>query len=392
MKNRILYVLMISAAVFFAACEKPVPPEPEHNDPEPEPGFVESVPDTTVFDNADFIYYGDASGEEVSDEWVIKLYTDMYIDELGNPVGPGAVMQLMLNVKYDQNQGADPEMLAGRYTEMLNSGNYAPGTFVWGYMTTIDLPGLRLELADATFYADVADGSTEMDYDLLDEGALVITSAGDGMYRIEGVMVGDKCTKRYFTWSGKIEPRNNVPEEVPNSTLKHDLMDISFVKGAVQDKGDCFYRMDNTYRSLVLYLAEESVDMSASRPAGNGAVLRLEFLVPWDVDVVEDGMPEGTFVMVDRNPDTSIDKDKIVPGSAVPGLPNVFAAWKVSGTWYYELEGGVWTDIYARIDEGEITLEKAEDGSYVVKYDLKDCQGYPRRITGQTLLDVIPVI
>jgi hypothetical protein len=345
-----------------------------------------------VFDNADFIYYGDASGEEVSDEWVIKLYTDMYIDELGNPVGPGAVMQLMLNVKYDEEQGADPEMLAGRYTEMLNSGNYAPGTFVWGYMTTIDLPGLRLELADATFYADVADGSTEMDYDLLDEGALVITSAGDGMYRIDGVMVGDKCTKRYFTWSGKIEPRNNVPEEVPNSTLKHDLMDISFVKGAVQDKGDCFYRMDNTYRSLVLYLAEESVDMSASRPAGNGAVLRLEFLVPWDVDVVEDGMPEGTFVMVDRNPDTSIDKDKIVPGSAVPGLPNVFAAWKVSGTWYYELEGGVWTDTYARIDEGEITLEKAEDGSYVVKYDLKDCQGYPRRITGQTLLDVIPVI
>ena len=62
MKNRILYVLMISAAVFFAACEKPVPPEPEHNDPEPEPGFVESIPDTTVFDNADFIYYGDASG------------------------------------------------------------------------------------------------------------------------------------------------------------------------------------------------------------------------------------------------------------------------------------------------------------------------------------------
>jgi hypothetical protein len=345
-----------------------------------------------VFDNADFIYYGDASGEGVSDEWVIKLYTDMYIDELGNPVGPGAVMQLMLNVKYDEEQGAHPEMLAGRYTEMLNSGNYAPGTFVWGYMTTIDLPGLRLELADATFYADVADGSTEMDYDLIDEGALVITSVGDGMYRIDGVMVGDKCTKRYFTWSGKIEPRNNVPEEVPNSTLKHDLMDISFVKGALQDKGDCFYRMDNTYRSLVLYLAEESVDMSASRPAGNGAVLRLEFLVPWDVDVAEDGMPEGTFVMVDRNPDTSIDKDKIVPGSAVPGLPNVFAAWKVSGTWYYELEGGVWTDTYARIDEGEITLEKAEDGSYVVKYDLKDCQGYPRRIIGQTLLDVIPVI
>ena len=383
---------MISAAVFFAACEKPVPPEPEHNDPEPEPGFVESVPDTTVFDNADFIYYGDASGEEVSDEWVIKLYTDMYIDELGNPVGPGAVMQLMLNVKYDQNQGADPDMLVGRYTEMQNTGNYAQGTFVWGYMTILDLPGMRLELADATFYADVADGSTEMDYDLLDEGVVVVTSEGEGMYRIDGVMVGDKCTKRYFTWSGKIEPRNNVPEEVPNSTLKHDLMDISFVKGAVQDKGDCFYRMDNTYRSLVLYLAEESVDMSAYRPAGSGAVLRLEVLVPWDVDVAEDGVPEGTFVMVDRNPDTSIDKDKIVPGSAVPGLPNVFAAWKVSGTWYYELEGGVWTDTYARIDEGEITLEKAEDGSYVVKYDLKDCQGYPRRITGQTLLDVIPVI
>lgn len=387
MKKTILYLLLLLVVLWAASCQDSLPPVVEDPVPEnPGDGFVEAVPDTVTFTNADFIYYGDIVGDSSSDDWVVKLYTDMDIDQMGNPVGPGTVTQLQLNAIYDENQTADPSNLKGVYREMMNSGNFAPGTFVSGYMVRMDLPGQTIEMADGTFYADLSEGSVQMDYDLIDEGAISIVSEEDGTYTIEGVLVGKKYTKRYFRWTGHVEPRDAVPEEIPNSTLASDLEGISFSQSQLQDKKDYFYLMDESYRCLLLYLADPSVDMSSSRPAGDGAVLRLEVLVPWDIDIYKDGLPEGTYTMTERNLDTSIDKDKIVPGVAIPGLPNVFEAWKVSGSWYYELKDGVWGDTYARIDKGTITVTKDDAGSPVVIYDLLDCQDLPRRITGQTSL------
>ena len=384
MKDYIKSIIAILLAAMFFACEKPETPSMEPH--EPEGGFVEAVPDTVTFTNSQFIYYGGEARDEMSDCWVIKFYTDMELDIVGNPIGPGAVAQLLLNVTYNESQDADPSLLKGIYREMSNSGNIAPGTFISGYMTTLDLPGMTIDLADGTFYADIESGSTTMDYDLIDEGALKISQDSDGQYHIEGILVGKKYTKRYFKWSGNIDPRVNVPEEIPNSTLASDLEGVSFSQSQLQDKKDYFYLMDESYRCLLLYLADPSVDLSASRPAGDGAVLRLEVLVPWDVDIYEDGLPEGTYTMTERNLDTSIDKDNIVPGVAIPGLPNVFEAWKVSGSWYYELKEGVWGETYARIDKGTITVAKDDAGDPVVIYDLLDCQDFPRRITGQTSL------
>lgn len=389
MKKSFLYGALVAALTLIAACEKPEQPQqPVDPDPQPKPdqGFVEAVPDTVTFTNADFIYYGDITGESFADDWVVKLYTYMEIDDFGNPIGPGTVTQLQLNAKFDENQSADPSKLKGMYREMINSGNFAPGTFVSGYMVRLDLPGQTIEMGDGTFYADLSEGSTEMDYDLIDEGAVSIQPNDDGTYIIEGVLVGKKYTKRYFRWTGNIDPRNYVPEETPNSTLTQDMTGLTFDQGQLQDKGDYFYRMDESYRCLLIYLGDESVDMSASRPAGDGAVLRLEVLVPWEVDITKDGIPSGTYKMTDRNLDTSIDKDNIVPGVAIPGLPNVFAAWKVAGAWYYELEGGEWSQTYARIDEGEIVIDNHGDGSYTISYDLLDCQVVPKKIQGTTTL------
>ena len=387
MTKLIFYFALLVFALQAVSCQDPQLPVVEEPIPEkPYDGFVEAVPDTVVFTNADFIYYGDIAGESRSDDWVVKLYTDMDIDQMGNPIGPGMVTQLQLNALFDENQAADPSALEGLYREMMNSGNFAPGTFVSGYMVRLDLPGQTIEMADGTFYADLPDGSADMDYDLIDEGAVSIKSNNDGTFTIEGVLVGKKYTKRYFRWTGDIDPRNYVPEETPNSTLKQDMTGLAFDQGQLQDKGDYFYRMDETYRCLLIYLGDESVDMSGSRPSGDGAVLRLEVLVPWETDITKDGIPSGTYKMTDRNLDTSIDKDNIVPGVAIPGLPNVFAAWKVAGSWYYELEAGEWSQTYARIDEGEIVIDNHGDGSYTISYDLLDCQAVPRKIQGSTTL------
>lgn len=404
MKNNLkcLAAVLLGLSVFSCTEPEPVIPEepdpvPEHPEqnpddkPEDEQGFIEAVPDTVTFTNAEFIYNGDDIGEAISDGWLVKLYTDMDIDETGAPVGPGQVVQMLLNAPYNADQTADPEHLTGVYSEMFNSGDFSAGTFVSGYLQYIDLPGERLEMADGTFYADLAEGSTDMDYDLIDEGAVRIASAGDGTYTIEGILVGKKCTKRYFRWSGRIEARDNVPEQIPNSTITQDIIDKEFTQAILQDKGDCFYLGDNSYRCVLLYLTEPTVEKSeypGGRPEGNGAVLRLEMLVPWDVDIMKDGIPAGTYNMTRRNPDTSIDKDKIVPGAAVPGLPNEFAAWKVSGSWYYELENGEWTKTYARIDNGSITVERDENGGHTVTYDLLDCQSDAKRISGSSIFRI----
>ena len=404
MKNNLkcLAAVLLGLSVFSCTEPEPVIPEepdpvPEHPEqnpddkPEDEQGFIEAVPDTVTFTNAEFIYNGDDIGEAISDGWLVKLYTDMDIDETGAPVGPGQVVQMLLNAPYNADQTADPEHLTGIYSEMFNSGDFSAGTFVSGYLQYIDLPGERLEMADGTFYADLAEGSTDMDYDLIDEGAVRIASAGDGTYTIEGILVGKKCTKRYFRWSGRIEARDNVPEQIPNSTITQDIIDKEFTQAILQDKGDCFYLGDNSYRCVLLYLTEPTVEKSeypGGRPEGNGAVLRLEMLVPWDVDIMKDGIPAGTYNMTRRNPDTSIDKDKIVPGAAVPGLPNEFAAWKVSGSWYYELENGEWTKTYARIDNGSITVERDENGGHTVTYDLLDCQSDAKRISGSSIFRI----
>lgn len=371
---------------------KPEIPEQKPDDkPETGTGFTEAVPDTVRFTNAEFTYNGDDIGEGVSDGWLVKLYTDMDIDEAGAPIGPGQVMQILLNAPYNPEQTPGPEFLQGTYSEMLNSGNFSAGTFVNGYLRYIDLPGERIEIGDGTFYADLATGSTEMDYDLIDEGALSITYEGGDILAIEGILVGNKYTKRYFNWKGSIEVRNQSQQATPNSTITDDITDPDFTLAILQDKGDCFFLGDNSYRCALLYLAGPTVKESAypgGRPEGDGAILRLEVLVPWDTDLAKDGIPAGTYNMTQRNPDTSIDKDKIVPGVVVPGLPDVFAAWKVSGSWYYELENGEWTKTYARIDGGSITVERDADGSHRITYDLLDCQSDPKRISGSTVFRI----
>lgn len=401
MKNELKCCAAALLGLFAFSCIEPepvIPEEPEEipeqkpdENPKDDPGFIEAVPDTVTFTNAEFIYNGDDIGEATSDGWLVKLYTDMDIDETGAPIGPGQVVQILLNAPYNAEQTADPEHLTGVYSEMFNSGDFSAGTFVSGYLQYIDLPGERLEVADGTFYADLAEGSTDMDYDLIDEGAVRIASAGNGTYTIEGILVGNKYTKRYFRWSGSIEARDNAPEQTPNSTITQDIINGNFTQAILQDKGDCFYLGDNSYRCVLLYLTEPTVSESeypGGRPEGNGAVLRLEMLVPWDIDINKDGIPAGTYNMTQRNPDTSIDKDKIVPGVAIPGLPDEFAAWKVSGSWYYELENSEWTKTYARIDSGSITVDRGADGSHTVTYDLYDCQSNAKRISGSTVFEI----
>ena len=353
-------------AMFFVACSDKGGGVVANDD------FVEKESTEVRFTNADVYYLGDTSQEKSFDIWQIKFYTDMEIDELGNPIGPGSVMQLILNAPYEAAQTPNIQQLEGVYCAQSNTGDYSNFTFIYGYLDILELPDGRHEIPDGTFYASIPAGSKQMDIDLLDDGKFEIVNNADGTTTIKGILVGKQCRKRNFVWSGVIEPKSEVKQEVANSTLTSDIRIENLTQALIQDKGDSFYLRDESYRNFLIFLAQENISFEWGKPVGSGEVLRLELLVNWETNI-EDGIPAGTYQMMQRNEDTSFDKESIVPFRAVSGLPNRFVAPYWAGSWYVSYVDGAWGESYARIDGGTITVERGEDGSHRFICNLQDC-------------------
>ncbi len=347
--------------------------------------FVEKEATKVYFTNSEVYYLGDTAREESFDIWQIKFYTDMEIDELGNPIGPGSVMQLILNAPYEKEQTPNLEKLEGVYLAQSNSGDYSNFTFIYGYLDILELPDGRHELPDGTFYASIPEGSKQMDIDLLDDGKLEIVNNADGTTTIKGTLIGKQCRKRNFEWRGVIEPKSEVKKETPNSTLTSNIEIGNLTKALIQDKGDSFYLRDESYRNFLIFLAQDGISFEWGKPVGSGEVLRLELLVPWSTNA-EEGVPAGTYQMMQRNADTSFDKESIVPFSAVSGLPNRFVAPYWAGSWYVNYVDGAWGDSYARIDGGTITVERGEDGSHRFVCNLQDCSSPTFSVTTDTTI------
>lgn len=364
MKRAVLYLLLV--AMFFVACTNSGEGDVVNND------FEEKEPTEVLFTNADVYYLGNTSKDEEFDIWLFKFYTDMEIDELGNPIGPGSVMQLVLNVPYESSQEPNVRQLDGVFVAQSNTGDYSNYTFIYGYLDILELPDGRYEMPDGTFYASIPAGSKQMDIDLLDDGKLEIVNNADGTTTIKGLLVGKQCRKRNFSWSGVIEAKSEVKKEVPNSTITANVKVENLTKAFMQDKGDNFYLRDESYRDFLIFLASEEIEFEWGKPVGSGEVLRLELLVPWDTDI-KSGVPAGTYTVMQRNADTSFDKDSIVPFRAVSGLPNRFVSPYWAGSWYVKYLNSEWSDSYARIDGGTITVERGADGSHRFICNLTDC-------------------
>ncbi len=367
-----LWGLLLVVLVGCSPVESPVGDEPQ--------GFVEREAQEIFYTNAEVAYMGDDVGEESSDGWMLKFYTDMESDALGNPIGEGSVLQILLNGAYNYKQEPNVQFIEGIYNPQVNSGDFAPFTFVDGYMEQIELPSGRIELPASTYFGYFAEGGSEMQVDLLDDGAIEVRSNGDGSHTIEGVLVGQRCIKHRFLWKGIITPTSYVEPEVPNSTIGADKVLTGKVKGAVQDRGDYFGLRDESCRVFLLFLGEESVDLTTNQPKGSGRLIRLELLVPWDSKVA-DGVPAGEYGMVSRNDNTSIDREALVPFATIPGLPDCFNFPYWSGAWYVEYALDAWGEEYARIDSGSVVVERTPSGAHRITCELKDCATPSHTIT-----------
>lgn len=377
MKNTIVFLAVLSAAAVLSSCsddtETPVcPPGLEDTDG----GFVEPVPEKTVYTGCALVYTGDDTGTGISDLWTMTLYTDMEISGNGDPVGPGKILSISMNAAAGEGVEPDLSYLEGTYREASSTGDYSPGTFNWGFMYTIDLPTGAIERPANSFYGDIPSGTTSFEPDLIREGYCNITGNGDGTYTVTGELVGTMFMKRYFSYTGELEIIDRSEQPVPNTTLTHDITLSGLTESRIRDNGDTFGLGDESCRTFELFLAEPTVDLSKSWPGGPGELLRLEFFVEWEADV-KDGIPAGVYEVAPLTAGGGIYRDDIIPFRLVPGYPDKFTY--NSGSWYQVMDGdNAWTG-YARISGGQVTVERNGDGHKII-VSLTDCAEKPNKI------------
>ena len=284
-QNLKIVLMLLAASAFAASCQKDGGGNTGQQ-PQTPGGFEEPVPERPDYVNANLIYYGNGGDDELPDEWLLNLYTDMEVVG-GNPIGPG--QYLCINFYAPVNQAQEPSLnyLKGQYG-MPSSSGLAESTYIQGEIYNIDTPLGSITMPGGTFYGDIPAGEYEFEPDLIREGSFSITANEDGTWTIDGILVGTQYTKRYFSYTGEFNPVDNSDQgssqDIPNSNLKEDIELDGLTEARLLDKGDFFVTGENNYRLFLLYLAEKGVDISADYPAGTGRLLHLELLVPADAD------------------------------------------------------------------------------------------------------------
>ena len=375
MKKIYVYLLALIAATAIVSCDD------ENNEQQTGPEEVpdpELPADTSIhFTNAELIYMGDEDAIG-TDLWYIKLYTDMEVDELAAPIGPGQLMQISLNTRYAEGSEPDPTAVSGDYVPQASLSEFPVGTFNLGTMNAIPMPDVTLHLPDHTYFGDLSKGSTEYVPDLIERGTISVDYAADGTLSVSGMVAGSRFLKHRFDYKGTPKMVDRSPEIVPNSTLDEDITDLSMLtKTRLWDMGDGFGLGNDSYRLFQIFLAEPTVDLTENLPKGDGRALRLELFVEWSATAGE-GIPEGTYTASLRT-GGGIDRKDIVPFRIVTGQHDRFLL--PSGTWWQTFVNGKWGDTYACIDDGTVTV-KRPDGGYEIELDLIDCNDPAHHIKG----------
>lgn len=369
-------VLVFFALLSLAACNKA--------QSELQPGPQEQETLGCPYTNVTLTYLGDDIGEQTSDAYLIKLWSDMQSDEFGNFQGPGELVQIILNAYYNPAQELNYSFLKGKYSPMSNSGSFTPYSFVPGYQTSIQAPGGRLTVYDGSYYGSLEKNSSEIEYDLLDEGDFEIVKGDNDTLIIKGYLAGNKFKKRYIDWKGVPEMKDEAPEEISSSTLSRDFENVSFAKAQLKDEGDIMDPYNPSVKYLRLFLADESLDLTSSKPKRSGALLRMHILVDLDWSI-ENGIPDGEYPMIPCNESGAYARENLRPGFILSGNPGYFNEPYISGAWYIEWQNSLWTRNYACFTSGSLKVVNSQEGCEI-SYELYDCLEPSHRFSGSSFI------
>lgn len=369
-------VLVFFALLSLAACNKA--------QSELQTGPQEQETLGCPYTNVTLTYLGDDIGEQTSDAYLIKLWSDMQSDEFGNFQGPGELVQILLNAYYNPAQELNYSFLKGKYSPMSNSGSFTPYSFVPGYQTSIPAPGGRLTVYDGSYYGSLEKNSSEIEYDLLDEGDFEIVKGDNDTLIIRGYLAGNKFKKRYIDWKGVPEMKDEAPEEISSSTLSRDFENVSFAKAQLKDEGDIMDPYNPSVKYLRLFLADESLDLTSSKAKGDGALLRMHILVDLDWSI-ENGIPNGEYPMIPCNESGAYAREDLRPGFILSGNPGYFNEPYISGAWYIEWQNSLWTRNYACFTSGSLKVVNSQEGCEI-SYELYDCLEPSHRFSGSSFI------
>ena len=334
------------------------------------------------YTNAQLTYYGDEGYTGESCEFLLSLYTDMEIDQMGNPIGPGHLLALDFNATLFDESATEFPIPTGTYVASPNSYTFSPFTFNYGYEQQLDLTTGIVTVARGSYYGSPAEGSTEYDADLLNEGLFKVSRDEQGIYTIEGCVVGDQFRKRNFIFVGELTASDrSEPTPEPNTTLTQDITLNNLCKARLQDLGDTFFLQDNSYRTFELHLASAETDFS-QRWCTTGDYLQIALFVGWDCDV-QDGIPAGEYTLAAETDGGGLERSDIRPFNIRPGVADQFT--RPSGTWYMSYSDNLVSE-YARITGGRMVVERDGVG-HDITIEFTDCGTTPHSITCRFSID-----
>lgn len=374
-----LLAIALAATTALGGCQKVTTPTTPTTS-EGETGYKEPVPETIQFTDAAIAYRGDKYMVESSVVYDITLHTGLKTNENGEFVGPGKLMRIELFTEAPATLN-DLAIPAGRYLPPKNQYSFSPFTFGDGYIREIEMPGAIIRQPRGTYYAALEASSSDFTPDLITLGSLEVKVEGD-KYTIEGILVGDACIKRYFTYTGVVEAedrRDSDDDELPNTTLTEDIVLPQFTASRMIDRGNFFMVSEPDARHIEIYLATDGIDLAPTYPSGDGKMLRMELTVSYDRDVAVEGIPDGTYKVVERI-SGGIDREDLVPGNIMGGNPGYFS--RPNGTWYYVLDEGTLVE-YACINGGTVTVTRVEGETYDLDISLTDYCDTPHSLSGK---------
>lgn len=331
---------------------------------------------TINYTNATLYYYGDEGDTGESCEFELRLYTDMDIDELGNPIGPGHLLSLNFNATLFEDGATDFAIPEGIYRAAPNNYSYPPFSFNYGYEEKVDLPTGIISLPRGSFYGELKSGETQFTADLLNEGAFSVERDGSGIYTIQGRVVGNQFLKRNFIFKGELKAKDNSEEKpLENSNLTTDITLNNLTQARLQDLGDIFFIQDNSYRAFELHLASEDCNLEERWPT-TGEYLQILLLVDWSADV-NSGIPQGEYLAPEEEaPGGGLYRDDIKPYIIRPGVPDKFTY--PSGSWYMSYSDSVLSK-YGRLNGGRVVVERSGE-AHTIRVELNDCSDSPHMV------------
>ncbi len=340
MKNKRFLIHVIGSCCMFiaaASCSN------DNINPVTPPDGGETVKPTEGVSTEAF-YKGDHYGTETGNLW-INFISDMEFDDwAGDYVGPGYILCLDFNTVLAEN----PDF-----------ASLAEGTYTCDYSNDTH-EEFTLNVADGDSYLTRYDESGSYEsFNII--GGDVKVAIKDGYYCIDAALTLDDESDYSYSFIGEISFINRS-DEGEMSNMTQDVVLSGMSQALVAYGGYAFTETSDLYTVII---AGPDYDLDSNFGQSDALMLSVN-VTPGS----SDGIPSGTYTIIDANTADDYDVNTALSGFYEPTYGGYF------GSWYFSTENR----IEASVRGGFVTITDNGNDNYTFEIALED--GYGHKITG----------